>query len=288
MINLNIRPYLDVILSENQVDWLLSKLFEIQIESLSRISKLTIFKETFFSDLLIFSHYLTAVTELQKEGLIKKTMADLTRQTLWKIFNNLDQYTTNEATNHKEISEHEIEEQFKFIKFFHLAVLATFKKIQLLGRKKRQKLLFLFTDNEKRKVAIKIRSDLMEKEKRIKESDLESFIPYQGYIAPEFAVANFGMYDKTMNDYVTSTLIIPNYVTYHLGKNRTLYLQLTDRGWKYVQELLESDEDFKTFLRIAEQLKPYFDNMTGNELITFLKEYVVLDWEKNRFWSQLK
>ncbi|HUX99759.1 MAG TPA: hypothetical protein VMV49_09415 [Candidatus Deferrimicrobium sp.] len=288
MFNLNIRQYLDVILSDRQFDWLLSKFFEIQLKNLPRISKLSVLKETIFSELRIFSYYFLAIDEIQKEGLIEKTMADLTKQTLWKIFNNLDEYIDREVNYQKKFYEYEIEDLCKFIKFFHLALLITFKKIQLLGRKKRQKLLFLFAEDEKRRKAIEIMSGLFERENIEYKSIFEQFIIYPAYSAPEFAVANFGMYDKTMNNYVNITLIRPNYVSCEITKNGTIYLQLTDRGRTHIKELLKKDKDFMIFVKIAKQLQPFFDDMTGNELIGFIKKYIIPDWDEKRFWSQLK
>ena len=276
------RPYFKI-LSEKELDWLYSKYFEVQLENLNGISELSVHREGMFSDLRILSYFLLATNKIQDEGIIESPIADIVKRTLWVLFVNLEKYLEKQESHQRNFLESEIEEHCTFVKFFHLAILHTFKKKILLGRLKRQKLLFLYSNEKIREEALHIIKQLTSQEPFI-----EQFITYPGFISPEFAVQAHGMYDKTMDEYVNVALIGPHYVVQERGPNGTIYLRLTGRGQTYIEELLVTNEKFGFFVGIAKQLQPYFDDMTGTDLINFIKKYLIPDWNEKPFRSQLK
>ncbi len=282
----NIRPKLRV-LSDNEIDWLISKYFEIQLRNIRQISPINVYREKNFASLRALSYYLMAVQDLQDENIIDSDIAEIVRETIWLLFNNLEEHERKFQEEKFQSSDEDIQAHRQFIKFFHLAILITFNKTSLLGRKKRQKLLYLFKDQEGRKKALKICRDLQENGINKDSGQYEEFITIPAPITPEFTVYLYGMYERTMDDYVNVTLIQTNYVTREIAKNGSRYIKLTDRGMRYIKKLIKKSKQFRVFMKVAAELQPFFDDMTANELITFIKKYIIPDWDEKPFGMNL-
>jgi hypothetical protein len=170
-----------------------------------------------------------------------------------------------------------LEEYRKFVEYSHLALVWVFEYNGLLGKKKRQKILFLFQFPEYRRIAVEKR---MAELKGGQDPPAEVFVPHPIPLRMTIALqhGDYGMYDKLMDDFVDKWLIDPEYLHVIRGTYGGDAIEITDDGRARVHYLLKNDPDFKDYIAIAKELK-LFDGFTNNEMEKFIKTYVVQDWD---------
>jgi hypothetical protein len=276
MMKIDIDKELSVFLNPEQKKWFFARLFQNRVTAIVKSQRrrhLNIILKNF-----TFVNSILQTTRMLKDAFVidDSTMKDIDHLIL-DIFN---LYLEEVAKNEKLVGKlpEYINDYAQFVEYMHLAILTVFVRHELLGREKRQKLLFLFKHENLRERAIsKYKAQLMKKQGHAPAISA-NLIPNLIQTNAAFYRCHQGMYDSSMDDYVESMLITPRYAE-HLTKGLTMAITITPRGKLLVKEIAATDEIFQNMLEIARQLA-IFDDMGGEELAQFIKTEVWPEWDK--------
>jgi len=285
--NLIYKDYVSGLVSDRILNTLLYEVLKIQLIRLENFSLLSLAREAQFKELKELSFYYNAIDIMQNRGEISEFEVATLKNAVLFAYSEYNRLNIVEIDNDSD--KDYLEAQRITIRDYVLSLLEVFKRLDIMGKKKRMKLWFLYSRIDLRKKAIEIINNQRKDRSKLYEiAPIDNLIPFPACEDPQYKHWKYGWFDELLDPYTQQTLIVHDYVRQVKGIRDADCLELTDRGRKLVLELSDQDSLFKTFLGIARQLQPYFDDMNGTTLEHFLKEQVDPDYdqiERGRYYE---
>ena len=267
MLDIDYKKEFSSILEQEQIDWF----FAYSIRHIMNHCNELLELEPALKDYAIMNIFLDITQQLFNDNILDEFITSELQKRIVAIFSLCLEASLHDEGNENQTLDY-IDDYAQFIEYSHLAILSTFKNHNLLGREKRNKLIFLMAFPEYRGIAIKKRLDQLQSHRMI--NDISEPI----LIRSDFVYAHNGMLDPALNDFVESTLIIPQLVK-RFPHGKTMAITITSKGIEYVNDLLEKSDKFRIFYNIAKDLS-IFDDMGAEELARFIKNEVIEGHDK--------